>query len=95
MICHGLGNPWTEREPSEISQAKDLSAMFIAETWVDEARLEHILSTTKSLINSNSIVEVAFMDFKELLSWMIRTKQNKKLFSIMFWILGTHPEGEL
>ena len=90
MICHGLGNPWTEREPSEISQAKDPSTMFITETWVDEARLEHILSTTKSLINSDSIMEVAFMDFKELLSWMIRSKQNKKSFSVMFWILGTH-----
>ena len=79
-----------EREPSEISRAKDPFAMFIAETWVDEARLEHILNTTKSLFNSDSIVEVAFMDFKELLSWMIRSKQNKKLFSVMFWILGTH-----
>ena len=68
MICHGLGNPWTEREPSEISRAKDPSAMFIAKIWVNEARLEHILRTTKSLINSDSIVEVAFMDFKELLS---------------------------
>ena len=77
MICHRLGNPWIKREPGEILWAKDLSAMFIAETWADEARLEHILSTTKSLINNYSIVEAASMDFKELLSWMIRTKQNK------------------
>ena len=90
MICHGLGYPWTKSEPSEILRAKHPSAMFIAETWADEARLEHILSTTKSLINSDSIVEATFMDFKELLSWMIRTKQNKKSFSVMFWILGTH-----
>ena len=90
MICHGLGYPWTKSEPSEILRAKDPFAMFIAETWADEARLEHILSTTKSLINSDSIVEAASMDVKELLSWMIRTKQNKKLFSVMFWILGTH-----
>ena len=88
--------PWAwepmdrEREPCEILRAKHPSAMFIAETWADEARLEHILSTTKSLINSDSIVEATFMDFKELLSWMIRTKQNKKSFSVMFWILGTH-----
>ena len=90
MICHRLGNPWIEREPGEILWAKDLSAMFIAETWADEARLEHILSTTKSLINSYSIVEAASMDFKELLSLMIRTKQNKKSLSVMFWILRTH-----
>ena len=90
MICHGLGYPWTKSEPSEILRAKDPFAMFIAETWADEARLEHILSTTKSLINSDSIVEAASMDVKELLSWMIRTKQNKKLLSVMFWILGTH-----
>ena len=68
MICHRLGNPWTEREPSEILRAKNPSAMFIAETLADEARLEHILSTTKSLINSDSIVEATSMDFKELLS---------------------------
>ena len=68
MSCHRLGNPWTEREPGEILQAKDASAMFIAETLADEARLEHILSTTKSLINSDSIVEATSMDFKELLS---------------------------
>ena len=74
MICHGLGNPWTERKPSEILQAKDSSAMFITKTWANKVRLEHILSTTKSLINNDSIVEAAFMDFKELLSWMIRTK---------------------
>ena len=79
-----------EREPGEILWAKDPFAMFIAETWADKVRLEHILNTTKSLINSDSIVEAAFMDFKELLLWMIRTKQNKKLFSVMFWILGTH-----
>ena len=78
MICHGLGNPWIEREPGEILRAKGPPAMFIAETWIGEARLKHILSTTKSLINSDSIVEAAFMDFKELLSWMIRMKQNKK-----------------
>ena len=90
MICHGLGNPWTEREPGEILRAKDHSAMFIAKTWADEVRLEHILITTMSLINNDSIVEAAFMDFKELLSWLIRTKQNKKSFSVMFWILGTH-----
>ena len=74
MICHRLRNPWTEREPGEILRAKDHSAMFIAKTWADEVRLEHILITTMSLINNDSIVEAAFMDFKELLSWMIRTK---------------------
>ena len=30
------------------------------------------------------------MDFKELLSWMIRTKQKKESFSVMVWIIGTH-----
>ena len=89
MICHRLGNPWTEREPGERLWAKDPSTMFIVETWADKVRLEHILNTTKSLINNDFIVEAAFIDFKELL-WMIRTKQNKKSFSIMFWILGTH-----
>ena len=72
MICHGLGNPWTKRELGEILRVKDPSAMFIAETWANEARLEHILHTTKSLINSDSIVEATSMDFKDLLSWMIR-----------------------
>ena len=40
-------------------------------------------------IKKNEIY-AAFMDFKELLSWMIRMKQKKESFSIMVWIIGTH-----
>lgn len=31
-----------------------------------------------------------FMDFKELLSWMIRTQQNSDLFSVTAWTIWTH-----
>ena len=40
--CRGLGNLVTEKELGEISQAKDPSVMFIAETWADEVRLKSI-----------------------------------------------------
>ena len=42
--CRGLENPHTENELVSLIQAKDPSVMFIAETWADEARLDHILS---------------------------------------------------
>ena len=38
--CRGLGNLHTGRELVEITQVKDLSVMFLAETLTDDARLE-------------------------------------------------------
>ena len=32
-----------------------------------------------------STMEVAFMEFKEVLLWMIKTKQNTEWFSVMVW----------
>ena len=37
-----------------------------------------------------STVEAAFMDFKEGLSWMIRTKQNIEWFSVTVWLIWTY-----
>ena len=37
--CHGLRNLRTRKELGDLIQAKDPFVMFIAETWVDEARL--------------------------------------------------------
>ena len=42
--CRGLGNPRTENELVSLIQAKDLSVVFIAETWANEARLDRTLS---------------------------------------------------
>ena len=42
--CCGLGNPCTENELVRLIQAKDPSAVFIAETWTDEAKLDQNLS---------------------------------------------------
>ena len=39
---HGLGNPCTVNKLTEMVQAKDLSIMFLAETWADEARLKDV-----------------------------------------------------
>ena len=41
--CRGLGNLRTEKELGNIIQAKDLSVVFLAETWADEVRLERVL----------------------------------------------------
>ena len=40
--CRGLGNLRTEKELGVFVQSKDPSIMFLAETWLDEARLKDI-----------------------------------------------------
>ena len=42
--CCGLGDPRTENELVRLIQAKNRSVVFIAETWIDEVRLDQILS---------------------------------------------------
>ena len=42
--CRGLRNPRTENELVRLIQAKDHFVVFIAETWIDEARLDRTLS---------------------------------------------------
>ena len=37
--CHGLGNPQTIQELGDIVRAQDPTVVFLAETWLDEARL--------------------------------------------------------
>ena len=39
-----LGNPRTENELVGLIQVKDLSVVFIAETWTNEVRLDRTLS---------------------------------------------------
>ena len=41
--CHGLGNPYTIRDLGDYIRAKDLSIMFLAKTWTDDARLDNVL----------------------------------------------------
>ena len=40
--CHGLGNLQTGKELEVMIRAKDPTIVFLAETWVDEARLQEI-----------------------------------------------------
>ena len=40
--CCGLGNPCTVNELAEMVRAKDPFVLFLAETWVDEARLKDV-----------------------------------------------------
>ena len=37
--CRGLGNPLTIQELGDIVRAQDPAIVFLAETWLDEARL--------------------------------------------------------
>ena len=37
--CRGLGNPLTIQELGDIVRAQDPAVVFLAETWLDEARL--------------------------------------------------------
>ena len=41
--CNGLGNPRTENELVSLIQAKDLSVVFIVETWADDTSLDRVL----------------------------------------------------
>ena len=40
--CQGLGNLQTEQELGDLIRAQDPSVVFLAETWLDKARLEEI-----------------------------------------------------
>ena len=40
--CRGLGNRQTVQELGDIIRAQDPSVVFLAETWLDEARLGFI-----------------------------------------------------
>ena len=42
--CCGLGDSRRENELVRLIQAKNPSVVFIAETWIDEVRLDQILS---------------------------------------------------
>ena len=37
--CRGLGNPQTIQELGDLVQVQDPAVVFLAETWLDEARL--------------------------------------------------------
>ena len=43
----GLGNLCTLRELEVVTQAQDLVAMFLAETWAEEVRLRRLCSDLK------------------------------------------------
>ena len=40
--CHGLGNLHTRKELEVLIRAKDLSIVFLDETWANEARLKEV-----------------------------------------------------
>lgn len=42
--CCGLENPQTIQELDNVIRAQDLIVMFIAKTWLDEARLKILLN---------------------------------------------------
>ena len=41
--CHGLENPCTVNELAELVWVKDPSAVLLAKTWANEARLEEVV----------------------------------------------------
>ena len=41
--CHGLGNPQRIQELGNFVRAQDPTVVFLAETWLDEARLRSLL----------------------------------------------------
>ena len=50
LLCwnyRGLENPHTEQEFGDMIRAQDPSVVFLAETWLDKARLETIKARYK------------------------------------------------
>lgn len=45
--CSGLGNPQTVQELEDIIWVQDYATVFLAETWLDEARLKGLCNTLK------------------------------------------------
>ena len=52
--CRGLENLSTEQELGDLIRAKDPTVVFLAETWLDKARLEDI----KVRLNFGGMIEV-------------------------------------
>ena len=52
--CHGLGNLHIGKELEVLIRAKDLSIVFLAETWANEARLKEVQRN----INFNNLFQV-------------------------------------
>ena len=52
--CRGLGNLSTEQELGDLIRAKDPSVVFLAETWLDKARLKDI----KVRLNFGGMIEM-------------------------------------
>ena len=40
--CREFGNLCTENELADLEATKDLSVVFLAETWADKARLKNV-----------------------------------------------------
>ena len=85
--CRGLGNLRIGRELVEIIRAKDPVVVFLAETLIDDARLEFVQSrwVDRGIWNFRS--EVEFMDVKELLSWLIVEGKSLELFAYTAWMV--------
>ena len=56
--CRGLGNLRTEDQLADLVWAKDLSVVFLAETWTDKARLEQV----KRRIQFKNLFEVPWIN---------------------------------
>ena len=52
--CRGLGNQPTEQELGDMIRAQDPSVVFLAETWLDKARLEEV----RVRLNLGGMIEV-------------------------------------
>ena len=52
--CRGLENLSTEQELGDLIRVKDCSVVFLAETWLDKAKLEDI----KVRLNFGGMIEV-------------------------------------
>ena len=79
--CRGLGNQPTEQELGDMIRAQDPLVVFLAETWLDKARLEEI----RVRLNLGGMIEVcretrggalSFFGRRGLISHLIHSPQT-------------------
>ncbi|XP_075645796.1 uncharacterized protein LOC142616949 [Castanea sativa] len=87
--CRGLGNPLTEDQLATLVWAKDPSVVFIAETWIDKARLEQV----KRRIQFKNLFEVPRRN-KEGDTTINKNRPDEWRFTGFYGELDTHKRHE-
>ena len=92
--CRGFGNLRTRKEFGDLIRAKDLSVLFIAETWADEARLITVMRNfdyeRKWIVLREGKGGGLALFWKSSINLLVETLQNILLIQLLIKILTMH-----